>query len=113
MSRKRLYWCFAYTTEQSEGHKVKRKFSIGDKVRLRGKGKWRVPDYVRKGLHSRTRTVVDLHYDEKLKAVLYDLGGRGKGVEGYLFRSYQLVPSQRHAPIGRPRQKRRYQRRSR
>ena len=87
------------------------KFKVGDKVRLRTTDRWRVPDYIREELHPRTRTVVGVYYDEKLQAVLYDLGGRGKGVIGYLFRSYQLIPSKKHRPTGRPRQKRAYSRR--
>ncbi len=84
---------------------MNRKFSEGDKVRLRTSSKWRVPDYIRKELHPRTRTVVGVYYDPKLQCNLYDLGGRGKGVIGYLFRSYQLIPSGKKAPVGRPRQK--------
>lgn len=89
---------------------MKRKYSIGDKVRFRSKSRWRVPDYIREELHSRTRTVVGVYYDEKQQCNLYDIGARGKGVIGYLFRSYQLIPSQKHAPAGRPRQKRAYRR---
>ncbi len=91
---------------------MKSKYKVRDKVRFRASGKWRVPDYIRKELRQRTRTVAGVYYDEKLQCNLYDIGARGKGVIGYLFRCYQLIPSREHALAGRPRRKRIYKHRA-
>ncbi len=85
------------------------KFKRGDKVRLRRKGpkKYLAPDYILKGKRGRTRAIATVIYDPILQANLYDLSGRGKGVMGYLFRSYQLVRAPSEAKPGRPKLKRR------
>ena len=82
---------------------MKVKFKKGDKVRVTK----RATQYAIEGLRNRTRTVVKVSYDERWRCSLYDLGARGKGINGYLFRSFMLAPvngQQRHT-IGRPRGK--------
>lgn len=85
------------------------KFKKGDKVRLRRKGprKYLAPDFILNKMRGRTRTIAYVFYDPRLQANLYELSGRGTGVMGYLFRSYQLVRAPVDAKPGRPKIKRR------
>jgi len=83
------------------------KFNIGDKARFNG----RVPKYIAIGLRQRARTIIDKFYDPGDQCCYYELGDRGKGRQGYLFRSYMLAPVDGKAhTIGRPRKRRKYSR---
>lgn len=83
------------------------KFNTGDKVRFNG----RAPDYIIQDLRRRSRTIVGIIHDRGNKCCYYEIGDRGKGSQGYLFRAYMLVPvnGQAHV-IGRPRKRRKYNR---
>lgn len=86
------------------------KFRIGDKVRVNK----RAPKYIREEFkRSRTRTIVDICYDDRAQHCLYELGGRGKSMVGYWFRGYMLTPVTETAKtiMGRPKTKRKYTRR--
>ncbi|MBA7677620.1 hypothetical protein ES703_85880 [subsurface metagenome] len=87
---------------------LKAKFRPGDKVRFSN----RATKYSTEGLRKRTRTIVDVFYDPEDHCCFYELGGRGNGTLGYFFRSFMLLPANGNQhTIGRPRQKRRYNRR--
>jgi hypothetical protein len=68
------------------------KFAVGDKVRF----SQRCPQYVRRILRARTRTVVCVLYDNVRQCNYYDLGDRGKQAQGLRLRSYMLI----HASLG-------------
>jgi hypothetical protein len=85
------------------------KFALGQKVRLTS----RAPNYIIKGLRQRTRTIVAISPMSQGDGAHYYLGGRGKSYLAdwhYPFRSYMLEPAPTTAPIGRPRLKRKYNR---
>ena len=83
------------------------KFQPGDKVRFSN----RATKYAMADLRKRTRTIVDMFYDPVDHCCLYELGARGNGTLGYFFRSFMLLPANGNQyTIGRPRQKRRYNR---
>lgn len=77
---------------------AKVKFKVGDKVRLSR----RCPKDIQRELIGRTRTIIGAYWDEKDQATLYDLGRRGKGPMGRLFRSYELVKATNLHKRGKP-----------
>lgn len=77
---------------------AKVKFKVGDKVRYSKRcAKWIQGDF-----RGRTRTIIGAYWDEKDQATLYDLGRRGKGSMGRLFRSYELVKANNLHKRGKP-----------
>jgi len=72
---------------------MRAKFQRRDKVRF----KTRVPLDILAALRHRTRTVVEAWYSRDDQCRYYELGSRGKGVVGYLFRSYMLIHAQENA----------------
>ena len=74
------------------------KFKVGDKVRFSR----RCPKDIQKAYRGRTRTIVGAYYDEGDQCTLYDLGRRGKGFMGRLFRSYELRKATNLHKKGKP-----------
>jgi len=88
---------------------LKAKFRPRDKVRFSNRG----TKYITADLRKRTRTIVDMFYDPVNHCCFYELGARGNGTLGYFFRSYMLLHANGNQhTVGRPRQKRRYNRRT-
>lgn len=86
---------------------LKAKFQPRDKVRFSNRG----TKYITADLRKRTRTIVDMFYDPVNQCCFYELGARGNGTLGYFFRSFMLLSANGNQhTIGRPRQKRRYNR---
>lgn len=78
---------------------AKIKFKVGDKVRFSR----RCPQWVKSdNTRSRTRTITGAYWDEGDQATLYDLGRRGKGSMGRLFRSYELDRATNLRKRGKP-----------
>lgn len=87
---------------------MKRKFQVGDKVRLTK----RAPADILKKFRHRTRTIILMEYSHKDQCMYYELGSKGKGrLPGY-FRSYMMTLAPKDKVMGRPRQKRHYARKS-
>jgi hypothetical protein len=84
------------------------KFKVGDRVRLTK----RCPKWVADKLQKRTRTIIAVRYNKKLRACLYKLGFNRVLDAGPInqFRSYELQRVKGKQPVGRPRQKRKYKR---
>lgn len=76
----------------------KAKFQVGDKVRYSR----RCPRDIQQEFRGRTRTIVHSFYEDREQAMLYDLGARGKGRMGRLFRSYELVKATNLHKRGKP-----------
>lgn len=87
---------------------MKRKFKIGDKVRLTK----RAPADIRQKFRHRTRTIILMEYDKKDQCMYYELGSKGKGRLPGFFRSYMMAPAPAERVRGRPREKRKYARKS-
>jgi len=86
---------------------LKAKFQPGDKVRFSN----RATKYKTTDLRGRTRTILDAFYDPEDHCCFYELSGRGKERTLGYFRSFMLIHADGNQhTIGRPRQKRRYNR---
>lgn len=63
---------------------------MGSKVRFSP----RCPKDIKAQLRGRTRTVIDYMYDPDHACCYYEIGRQGKGSQGYLLRSYMLIPAE-------------------
>ncbi len=100
---------FIQRRPKAAGVSLKARFRVGDRVRFSNLA----TKYITADLRKRTRTVVDMFYDPVNHCCFYELGARGNGTLGYFFRSYMLLPANGNLhTVGRPRQKRRYNRRT-
>jgi len=90
---------------------MKAKFKVGDKVRYNRKVAKRhmAPQWVLEEFQGRTRTVVEVAYNQARQRNIYWLGGQGRGQLPYGFVSHQLVLAT-DTGKGRPREKRRWSR---
>lgn len=90
---------------------MRAKFKVGDKVRYNRKVARRhmAPEFVLAKFQGRTRTVVEVVYNQTRQRNIYWLGGQGRGQLPYGFVSHQLVLAT-DTGKGRPREKRRWSR---
>ena len=88
-----------------------RKFNIGDKVVVNTRCPRELLSKLRK---NRGRTIMGRYYDPERQCSYYHLGynyqGASSDIEAYSFRSYMLNSTVKGRRVGRPRQKRTYQR---
>lgn len=89
------------------------KFQVGDRVRLQ----YRIPDMLYAlgySQYKRTRTIIRIEYDPYMRCCFYYLGFNNKGNSNKFstiaFRSYQLAKAKNIHKVGRPRSKRKWNR---